>query len=82
MYRHHFSVKFELTISDTLYGFPSETKYEKCQIKWDLKLRRIQKNHIEQEIEANWTKKQEVGYKSPYLEKEREHLTEHNIHTE
>lgn len=22
----------------------------------------IQKNHIEQEIEANWTKKQEVGY--------------------
>lgn len=25
-------------------------------------LRRIQKNHIEQEIEANWTKKQEVGY--------------------
>lgn len=37
-----------------------------------VKLRRIQKDHIEQEIEANWTKKQEVGYKSPYLQKEKE----------
>lgn len=50
-----------------------QVKEFKCTRGWSHRdhnhvIQRIQKDHVEQEVEADWAKEQEVGHKPPYLQ--------------
>lgn len=65
-YRFIFVLSFITPSLKPHIAFPCETENMQNifthEMNEDPGLRRIQKNHIEQEIETNWTEKQEVGY--------------------